>query len=177
MNKTDKTRSLNELKDSFSKAKASFFADYKGLTSNQMNDLRKKLRANNVEVAVAKNNLARIAVKEAKLGEKCEKMMDTVAGPTLIAFAYGDEAAAAKTIVKFAEDNEVFNLKESILGTQTMGADQIKELAKLPSREVLLAKMLGSLNAPASNFVGVLAAIPRSLLNVLTAIEQKKKEV
>ena len=177
MNKTEKVESLKELKESFTKANASFFADYKGLTANQMNDLRKKLRVNNVKVTIAKNNLSRIAVKEAKLGEKCEKMLDTVAGPTLIAFAYGDAAAAAKTIAKFAEENEVFNLKESILGIQTMGAEQIKELAKLPAREVLLAKMLGSMIAPASNFVGVLAAVPRSLLNVLSALEQKKKQV
>ena len=76
MNKTDKVESLKELKESFSKANAAFFADYKGLTANQMNDLRKKLRASNVKVTIAKNNLSRIAVKDAKLGEKCEKMLD-----------------------------------------------------------------------------------------------------
>lgn len=176
MIKSDKVASIADLKDSFSKANAAFFADYKGLTVEQVNDLRKKLRTQQVQVKVVKNNLARIAVKEAGLGAEAEALLDTVVGPTMIAFAYGDAAAAAKVIQKFASENEVFGLKESLLSTQRLTAKQVEELSKLPSREVLLAKMLGSLNAPATNFVGVLAAVPRSLVQVLAAIEQKKTQ-
>jgi large subunit ribosomal protein L10 len=176
VDKTEKTSAIADLKDSFSKANAAFFADYKGLTVEQVNDLRKKLRAHKVQVKVVKNNLARLAVREAKLGEASEKLIDTVVGPTMIAFSYGDPAAAAKVINKFGEDNEVFGLKDSLLGTQKMSAAQVAELSKLPSREALLAKMLGSLNAPITNFVGVLAAVPRSLVQVLAAIEEKKKK-
>lgn len=176
MNKADKATAVASLKESFSNSKAAFFADYKGLTVEQVNDLRKKLRAQNVQVQVVKNNLARLAVKEAKLGQESEALLDTVAGPTMIAFAYGDPAAAAKVINKFAEDNEAFNLKDSLLSAQRLSTKQVEELSKLPSREVLLAKMLGSLNAPVQNFVGVLAAVPRSLVQVLAAVEQKKKQ-
>lgn len=176
MNKADKATAVAELKEKFSKANAAFFADYKGLTVEQINDLRKKLRAHNVQVSVVKNNLARLAVRAAKLGEESEQLIDTVAGPTMIAFSYGDTAAAAKVIQKFVDDNEAFNVKDSLLSTQRLSAKQVEELSKLPSREVLLAKMLGSLNAPVTNFVGVLAAVPRSLVQVLAAIEEKKKQ-
>lgn len=176
MNKADKATAVAELTEKFSKANAAFFADYKGLTVEQVNDLRKRLRAHNVQVKVVKNNLARLAVKAAKMGEESEKLLDTVAGPTMIAFAYGDPAAAAKVVQKFVDDNEAFNLKDSLLSTQRLSTKQVEELSKLPSREVLLAKLLGTLNAPVQNFVGVLAAVPRSLVQVLSAIEQKKNQ-
>lgn len=175
MNKTDKAAAIAELKESFVKANAAFFADYKGLTVAQVNDLRRRLRPHNVQVRVIKNNLARLAVREAKLGTESEKLLDTVVGPTMVAFANGDPAAAAKVVQKFVEENEVFGLKESLLGTQRLATKQVEELSKLPSREVLLAKMLGTLNAPITNFVGVLAAVPRSLVQVLAAIERKKQ--
>ncbi len=176
MDKAQKTAALGLLKDSFLGAKAAFFADYKGLTVEQVNDLRRRLRPHNVKVRVIKNNLARLAVKEAKLGDAPRQLLDSVAGPTMVAFANGDPAAAAKVLQKFAEENEIFALKESLLSAQRLALKQIAELAKLPGREVLLAKMLGSFNAPITNFVGVLAAVPRSLVQVLSAIEAKKKE-
>jgi len=145
------------------------------VTVEQVNDLRKRLRPHNVKVRVIKNNLARLAVKESKLGEESEKLLDTVVGPTMVAFAYGDPAAAAKVVSKFADEIEVFGLKDSLLGSQRLATNQVVELSKLPGREVLLAKLLGQLNAPAQSFVGVLAAVPRSLVQVLAAFEEKKK--
>lgn len=176
MNKADKATAVAEFKDYFGKANAAFFADYKGLTVEQVNDLRRKLRPHNVKVRVIKNNLARLAVKEAGLGEESLKLLDSVVGPTMVAFAYGDPAAAAKVINKFAKDNEVFGLKDSLLSAQRLTTKQVEELSMLPSREVLLARLLGQLNAPVQSFVGVLAAVPRSLVQVLAAIEDKKKK-
>jgi len=175
-NRAAKSEAVAELRESFGKAKAAFFADYKGVTVEQMTELRKKLRPLNVQVKIIKNNLARLAVKEAKLGEGSEKLLDSVVGPTVVAFAYGDTAAAAKVIQKFADETDAFGLKDSLLGVARMSVQQVEELSKLPSKEVLLAKMLGSLNAPVTNFVGVLAAVPRSLVQVLAAVEQKKKQ-
>ena len=108
------------------------------------------------------------------LGDDAKSLMDGVVGPTLVAFAYKDIAGAAKVFHKFSQDNEALKLKDSLMGQKKISPSDIEALALLPSREVLLAKMLGSLNAPASNFVGVLAAVPRSLLNVLKALEEKK---
>jgi len=176
MNRAQKTELSNELKEKFDKAKVALFADYKGLTSNQANELRKALRAHKVEVKVLKNNVARLVTKGGHLGEAGKQIMDSVVGPTLVAFAYGDPAAAAKAIHKFAQDNQALKLKDGLFGDRKLAASDVEELAKLPPKEVLLAKMLGTLNAPASNFVGVLAAVPRSLVTVLAAIEKKKSE-
>lgn len=176
MIKADKETSITELTKDFSEANAAFFADYKGLTVEKVTDFRKQLRTHNVKVRVVKNNLARIAVQKAGLSDESIKMLDSVAGPTMVAFAFGDVAAVAKVVSKFANDNEVFTLKESLLGDRVMTTAQVEQLSKLPSREVLLAKLLGTLNAPATNFVGVLAALPRSLVQVLSAIQAKKSE-
>ena len=174
MNRTEKAELASELKDKFSKAKVALFADYKGLTATQADDLRRALRPTNTEVKVLKNNIARLVTKEGKMGDQAKALMDTVVGPTMVAFAYGDPAAAAKIIHKFAQDNEALKLKDSLMGDKRIGASLVEELAKLPSKEVLLAKMLGTMNAPITNFVGVLAAVPRGLVTVLSAIEKKK---
>jgi len=174
MNRTDKAELASKLKEKFTKAQVALFADYKGLESNQANDLRRSLRSHKVEVKVLKNNVARLVSKDGSLGTDAKDLMDSVVGPTLVAFAYGDPAAAAKVFHKFSKDNEALKIKDGLMGSKRLSAAEVEQLADLPSKEVLLAKMLGTLNAPASNFVGVLAAVPRSLLNVLTAIEKKK---
>lgn len=174
MNKTNKDAAIAELKQDFEKAKAAFFADYKGLTVEKVTEYRKQARAVNAKVKVVKNNLARIAVKQAGLGSETEQVLDKVAGPTMVTFAFGDSAAVAKIVAKFAGENDVFTLKEGLLGNKVLSTSQVEQLSKLPSKEVLLAKMLGTLSAPATNFVGVLAAVPRSLVQVLAAIQQKK---
>jgi large subunit ribosomal protein L10 len=174
MNRVEKSELANELKEKFDKAQVALFADYKGLTANQADDLRKQLRAQKVEVRVLKNNVARLVSKDGHLGDQGKQVMDSVVGPTLVAFAYGDPAAAAKVLHKFSQDNQALKIKDSLFGKTKLEAAGVEELARLPTKEVLLAKMLGSMNAPVSNFVGVLAAVPRSLLNVLVAIEKKK---
>src|SRR5690348_5206987 len=167
MNRTEKTELATSLKDKFLQAQVAIFADYKGLSASQADDLRRALRAHKTEVKVLKNNVARLITKEGQMGEEAKKLMDGVVGPTLVAFSFGDPAAAAKVIHKFAQDNEAFKLKESLMGQKRIDVSGVEELAKLPSKEVLMAKLLGTMNAPIQNFVGVLAAVPRSLVTVL----------
>ena len=174
MNRTEKTELAQTLKEKFGKATVAIFADYKGLTATQADDLRRQLRTQKVEVKVVKNNLARLIMKDGAMGNEAKMVMDDLVGPTMVAFAYGDPAAAAKIVHKFAQDNEAFNIKDSLMGQKRVDVSGVEELAKLPSKEVLLGKFLGTLNAPISNFVGVLAAVPRSLVTVLAAIEKKK---
>lgn len=174
MNRTEKTELANVLKEKFSKAQVAFFADYKGLTAPQADELRRILRAQNTEVKVLKNNVARLVTQKGSLGKEAQTLMDGVVGPTLVAFTFGDPAAAAKAIHKFAQDNEAFKLKDSLMGEKRIDASGIEELAKLPSKEVLLAQLLGTMIAPVRDFVGVLAAVPRGLVTVLAAIEKKK---
>src|SRR5271168_2541134 len=176
MNRAEKTQLADELKDKFTKAQVAIFADYKGLSATQADNLRRALRDKNTEVKVLQNNVARLLTREGAMGDDAKALMDALVGPTLVAFAYGDPAAAAKIIHKFAQDNEALKLKESLMGDKRIGASQVEELAKLPSKEVLLAKMLGTLNAPITNFVGVLAAVPRSFVTVLDAYGKKKAD-
>ena len=176
MNRAEKTELATELKEMFSKSQVAIFADYKGLTATQADELRKALRVQKAEVKVLKNNVARLITKEGQMGEQAKALMETMVGPTLVAFGYGDASATAKVIHKFSQDNEALKLKDSLMGEKRIDASGIEELAKLPSREVLLAKMLGTFNAPITNFVGVLAAVPRGLVTVLSAIEKKKGE-
>ena len=176
MNRETKTAQAESLKDKFSKATVAIFADYKGLNANQADDLRKQLRAVNAEVKVLKNNVARLLTREGKMGEQAQAVMDKLVGPSLVAFAYGDPAAAAKVIHLFTKTNEALKLKDSLMGLKRIAATGVEELANLPSKEVMLAKLLGTMNAPITSFAGVLAAVPRSLVTVLAAIEKKKTE-
>ena len=170
MNKNSKEQVVAELATKLATAKATFLADYRGLNVEQVNALRGELRKVGVEYQVVKNTLLRLAAKET--GSAC--LDPHLAGPTAIAIAATDPVAPAKVLSEFAKTNAKFELKGAALDGKLLSVDDIKALAELPSREVLLAKLLGSLNAPASNFVGVLAAIPRSLVQVLAAIQDKK---
>lgn len=176
MNKTDKNELASDLNQRFSKAQLAVFADYKGLTSVQADNLRRQLRAHKVEVKVLKNNIGRLITREGQMGDQAKSVMDSLVGPTMVAFAYGDIAAAAKTIHQFAKDNEALKIKDSLMGKVKVTPANVAELANLPSREVLIAQLLGAMNGPIRNFVGVLAAVPRSFVTVLAAIEKKKSE-
>jgi large subunit ribosomal protein L10 len=176
MNRAEKTQLASELKDKFSRAQVAIFADYKGLSSTQADSLRRALRDHKTEVKVLKNNVARLLTREGGMGEDAKALMDDMVGPTLVAFAYGDPSAAAKIIHKFAQDNEALKLKESLMGRTRIDVSGVEELAKLPSKEVMMAKLLGTMNAPITSFVGVLAAVPRSMVTVLAAVEKKKAE-
>src|SRR5438105_10563724 len=100
MNRAEKTELSNQLKEKFSKATVAIFADYKGLSATQADDLRKQLRAKKTEVQVLKNNLARLITREGQMGDGAKALMDTLVGPTLVAFSYGDPAATAQVIHK-----------------------------------------------------------------------------
>lgn len=171
MNKDNKEQLVSELAERLASAKAAFLADYRGLNVEQVNKLRNELRAAGVEYRVVKNTLLRLASK----GTSTECLDPFLAGPTAIAIAGQDPVAPAKILNEFAKANAKFELKGGALEGKALSVEDIKALAELPSREQLLARMLGSLSAPATNFVGVLAAIPRSLVQVLAAIQDKKE--
>jgi large subunit ribosomal protein L10 len=165
-----KVQLVEEFAAKLATAKAAFIADYRGLNVDQINDLRGKLRDSGVEYRVVKNTLLRLAAK----GTSFECLSEYLQGPTAIAIAQEDPVAPAKVLSDYAKDSKFFELKTAVLEGKILSADEVKALAELPSREVLLAKMLGSINAPVSNFVGVLAAVPRSLVQVLGAIRDQK---
>lgn len=170
MNRNSKAELVAELAGKLASAKATFIADYRGLSVDEVNDLRGKLRAAGVEYQVVKNTLLKLAIKDTDTA--C--IEEFLQGPTAIAFATEDPVAPAKVLSDYAKGNAKFELKGGSLEGKVLDLNAIRALSDLPSREVLLAKMLGSMNAPVSNFVGVLAAVPRSLVQVLAAIQDKK---
>jgi large subunit ribosomal protein L10 len=170
LNKQNKEALVAELAEKLKATKAAFLADYRGLNVEQANALRRKLQAVDVEYRVVKNTLLRLAAKDT--GVAC--LEEHLAGPNAIALVTGDPVAPAKALIEFAKLHNAFELKAGMLDGKLLGAADIKALAELPSREELLAKMLGSMSAPASNFVGVLAAVPRALVQVLAAIKDQK---
>src|SRR4051812_19660728 len=129
MNRTEKAELATALKDKFSRAQVAIFADYKGLTATQADDLRKVLRQQKSEVKVLKNNVARLITKDGSMGPEAQALMDSVVGSTLVAFAYGDPAATAKIIHKFAQENEALKLKDSLMGTKRIDASGVEALA------------------------------------------------
>ena len=171
MNKQSKEALVAEFAEKLKEAKAAFLADYRGLDVEQANDLRNKLREVGVEYRVVKNTLLRLAAKDTDA--VC--LDEHLSGPTAIALVNDDPVAPAKALVEFAKKYEIFELKAGMLEGKLLDAAAIKALSDLPSREELLGKMLGSMSAPATNFVGVLAAVPRSFVQVLAAIKDQKE--
>jgi large subunit ribosomal protein L10 len=165
-----KEQSIASLKDNFGKASAVIFADYKGVTSEEMNLLRRNLREKQVLVKVAKNNLVRIALK----GTPKEQAVEKLAGPVVTLFAFGDAVDAAKSIAEFAKKVEAFSIKEGFLGDKVMSEAEIKHLATLPSKPQLVAQLLSVMNGPIRNFVGVLNAAQRDFTRVVQAIADQK---
>lgn len=171
MNRTEKSNEISKLKTRFEKAKSMILADYRGLTVAEVTELRQKLRASQSTVKVVKNRLAKLAFKDLKV----EGMDSFLKGPTAIASSDVDAVIPAKVLVDFAKDHEKLQLRAGFMDGAVLDVKAIMALAKLPSREVLLSKMLGSLQAPATNLVNVLAAVPRGLVTALAAIRDSKE--
>lgn len=170
MNRSQKEQQVAELTQQLNEAPAAFLADYRGINVEQETELRAKLREAGVSYKVVKNNLLKLAARET--GTEC--LEEFLAGPTAIAFAGKDVVAPAKVLSDFAKDVEAFELKAGVMSGKLMSIADITALSDLPSREQLLASALSSMNAPVSNFVGTMAAIPRSLVNVLNAVKDQK---
>lgn len=172
MKKTVKQEHVMQMHEKLMRAQAVFLADFRGMNVDKATTLRNELRSASVEYKVFKNSLLDIAAKETD----AECLAPYLAGPTSVAITYNDPVSAAKVLTKFAKESKgVFVLKAGMLSGKLLDVNQIQALADLPSREVLLAKMLGSMQAPASNFVRVLAALPASLVRALDAIRTKKE--
>lgn len=172
MKREEKEQLVQVLHDELDKSQAVFVTDYMGLNVERITKLRRDISGAGGSYQVVKNTLLRRASE----GTPVTGIGQFFTGPTAIAIAHGDAVAVAKALVNFAKDNEQLEIQGGILGERPLTAADIQELAKMPPKEVLLARMLGSLNAPVSNFVGVLAAIVSQLVYVLKAIENKKRE-
>ncbi|MBI4211959.1 MAG: 50S ribosomal protein L10 [Deltaproteobacteria bacterium] len=170
MNRTEKQQEMGSLKERLEQSKIFLFAGYRGLKVSQISELRSELNRKQSKLKVIKNRLAKRVFDEKGLSA-LDAMID---GPTAVASTGGDPAQTVKTCVNFAEKNDLFVLRGGYLEGRVVTKNDLVAISKLPSREVLLAKVLGSMNAPATNLVGVLAALPRQLVTVIDAIGKKK---
>lgn len=166
-----KQQQVEKLREKILKAKSIILVDYRGLTVEEDTDLRNKLRKANLEYKVIKNTLILFAVRDGDLKELSEYLN----GPTAVAFSFDDEMAPSKILAEYAKKNEKLELKGGIVDGKIVNANEIKIIATIPPKEVLISKLMGSLNAPASGLVNVLNGNIRGLVVALNAIAQKQK--
>ena len=143
------------LVETLKSAQAGVLVDYRGLTVEEDTNLRRKLREAGVEYKVVKNTLTRFAAQEVGL----EGLDEQLNGPTSLAVSATDPVAPAKVIADFAKENECLKIKAGFLDGNVISLDEVKTLANTPSRETLIANIMGSLNAPISNLVRTLQAL------------------
>ncbi len=161
---------VEDIKERIQNAKSVVLVKFSGLTVAEDTELRREFRKNNVEYKVLKNTLIRRAFNDMGITDFDEDLN----GPTSVAFGT-DETGAAKVIVDAAKKyQDKVSVKSAFVDGGKVDEKGVKALASMPSKEELVAKMLGSLNAPIANFVGVLSAMPRSLVIALNAVAEKK---
>ena len=161
---------VQEIADKMKNAQGTVVVDYRGLNVEEVTELRKKARENHIDYKVYKNSMMRFAAKEAGV----EGLLDVLVGPTAIAFCEDDPVAPAKLINDFAGEHKALEIKAGVVEGKVLDVAGVKELAELPPREVLVAKVLGGLNAPISGFANVLNANLKGLVVALNAIAEQK---
>ncbi|MDR1926830.1 MAG: 50S ribosomal protein L10 [Endomicrobium sp.] len=160
---------VKRLTEKFKLMKGLILTEYHGLTVEELSELRLKLRSFNSEYAVVKNTLSEIALKEA--GIEAGK---NFCGPTALIIENGDIISPAKVVMNFARIHTKLKIRAGFLEGKFVDASVVEKLSMLPSREILMVKMLGSMNAPITSFVNVLVANIRDLVTVLDAIVKKQ---
>lgn len=170
LNKEQKKEIVKDLVEKIKSSKSVIFSDFKGLSVKDMTDLRKELYENQSDFVVIKKTLINIALKEAGIDMDVRK----IEGQIALSISQKDEVAAAKILDKVAKANENLKIVAGILGENILSDEEVEALAKLPSKEELQAKMVGSINAPVSGFVNVLAGNIRGIVQVLKAVSEKK---
>ncbi len=164
-----KVKAVEELTQKIGSCCSMVLADYRGLTVEQDTELRNALRAAGVEYRVVKNTITRFAAKNSNL----EDLEQYLKGPTALAIS-SDPVAPAKVISEYAKKFRLLEIKGGVLEGKVIDIEKVKALAELPSREQLIARVLGGLNAPISGFVNVLNANLRGLVVALNAIAEQK---
>lgn len=161
---------VEDIKAKFENCQSAILIDYRGLTVEEVTDLRNKFREAGVEYRVLKNTMIRRAVDALGM----EGLDSVLEGPTAVAFGMEDAVAPAKIISEFIKTTNKTEIKAGVLEGKAVDVAAVNALASLPSREVLVAKVLGSMNAPITGFVTALSGNIRNLLYVLNAIGEKK---
>ena len=170
MNRTEKQDQIQSITEQFERANLSIVAGYTGLSVPQLTGLRSELRKVDGQFRVVKNSLAKRAVSD-----RDEAVLaDYFVGAVGVVFAYGDPAATAKVVKEFSKEAEQFAVSAGLMEGQVLDAAGVNQIASLPSRDELIARMLGSMMSPLSGLARVLSGNQRNLVCVLAAIADKK---
>lgn len=170
MAKPEKVAAVAQIREDLAASQAVFVTDYRGLTVAQLTKLRRKLREAGTEYRVVKNTLARRAAAEVD----ASVLESLLVGPSGVAFAKQDPVATAKVLNEFARETKIFEIRGGMLQGKLLTAEGVQALADLPPREVLLAQVVGGMQAPISGFVSVLQGTLRKLVYALDAVREKK---
>jgi large subunit ribosomal protein L10 len=161
---------VEEIKDRFAGSPSVLLADYRGLSVKELQQLRVKLREAGAELTVYKNSLTEIAMRELAL----PSMSELLAGPTAFVFAGEDPVASAKVLTQFARDHKALELKGGLVENQVVDASGVKVIATLPSREELIAKLLGTMLNPIVGFARVLNGPTEAFARTVQAVADQK---
>jgi len=168
----EKVAEVQAITDRFQAAQSLVMADYTGLTVHQMTDFRARCRAQNIDCRVVKNRLAMRAADAAELGF----LKDHLKGPTALVFGPESQVDPAKLVTEFAKDNEALQVKGGMVDGEYLDAQQVVALSKVPSMDELIAKMMGSINSPASGIVGTVNGVVAALARAIDAVAKQKAE-
>ena len=172
MARPEKEKTVQELTEKFKQAKAVYLTDFTGLDVIKTTELRKKLREQSVEYLVVKNTLAQLAAKNAGY----DMLLDYLTGPTGLAFGVKDPIIPAKVLMDFIKDDTIkLSVKVAVVEGATFTTKQVKQLALLPTRDVLLSQILAGFQAPIAGFVGVLGGILQKFVGTVDAIAKQKE--
>ena len=167
----EKVAVVDEVTSKLTASSAIIVTEYRGMSVGQLAALRRQLRPAGAEYKVYKNTLARFAAQNAGVGELAEMLT----GPSGITFITGDAAAAAKSLRETAKTNPLLVIKGGVIGGKVITARDVEALADLPSRDVLLARFAGALQAPLVKTAGLLQALPRNFAYGLKALIEQKE--
>jgi len=167
-----KQQLVDEVKEKIDRAKLMVVFDFTGIDANAMADFRKEIRKKDAEIKVIKNTVLYRACSGTPLYDK----INIFQGPSAVIFAYEDIVTAAKALKEFLKNNETAKVKAGLVEGSFATPEKIEELASLPSREELIAQLLATMQAPITNFVRVLNAVPQKAVMVLNAIKEEKEK-
>ena len=165
-----KNDKIEYYKKQFENAKVAIVADYRGLSVEEITELRRGLQNSEADLTVTKNTLCKVATKDTNF----ESIAELMQGPTAIAFGFGDEVGAAKVLAKFIKENKKGEILGAVLDGKVLSADEAKKLASMPSKEEIYAKILGSINSPASGLVYSINGVMSALVRAIDAVAKQK---
>lgn len=172
MLKVEKEKTVDELREKLSLTKSLFLTDFRGLNVDQMTDLRRDLKEKKAEYRITKNSLIRLAARESRF----EGVLDYLKGPTGLVFSFEDPVSPAKVLYEIHKKVEKPKIKIIWMEGRLLDENQLKGLAALPTKDVILTQIVFGLNSPLADLVGTLQGVMRNFVGVLDAVREARSK-